>query len=150
MCLCLVFNRWWFYATNYLQVHVYHGKYMFIPDDARSFDSNTTGITIGPGTANSSGAPYLFSVFFWRSHCSVFRFMCSVLWIICCLLFVFFLISVILRCPSGFGFWLPMRYHKASIKMTMKITYLLHRNIPVSTANEIRFPSNKLFQTMFF
>jgi hypothetical protein len=46
-----------FLCKRYVIFIVYRGKYMFIPDDARSFDSDTTGTTIGPGTANSSGAP---------------------------------------------------------------------------------------------
>jgi hypothetical protein len=42
-----------------------------------SFNSNTTGVTCGAGTANLSGASEYRPGFQWGSCCSIFSFLCS-------------------------------------------------------------------------
>ena len=44
-----------------------------------SFNSNTTVVTRGAGTADPSGAPEFTPSFWWGSCCSIFYFLCNVL-----------------------------------------------------------------------
>ena len=55
-------------------------------------NSNTTSVTRGAGTAYPSGAPEFILGFKFRSCCSIFGFLCNVLWII-----------VLSLCPFSFG-----------------------------------------------
>ena len=55
-------------------------------DDIHVFNSSTTGVTCGAGTANGSRAHVLTSGFKWRSCCSMFSFQ------FCLLLYVLFLL----------------------------------------------------------
>jgi hypothetical protein len=72
-----------------------------------SFNRNTTGATGGAGTAHPSGSPEFTPVFQLGSNCSIFSFLCSILYIIVCS-FSFGHCNV---CPSLLcGFWLPLWY----------------------------------------
>jgi hypothetical protein len=46
--------------------------------------SNTAGATFGAGTAYHFRAPEFTLCFYWDSCCSIFSFLCSLLWIIVC------------------------------------------------------------------
>jgi len=48
---------------------------------------NTTGVTSPAGSAYPSGAPKFNLDFQWDSRCSIFSFLCSILWINACLSF---------------------------------------------------------------
>jgi len=59
------------------------------------FNSNMAGVTYGAGTANPSGAHEFTLGFQWGSCCSIFSFLCSVLYIVVCP-FVLFVLAIVL------------------------------------------------------
>ena len=58
--------------------------------------SNTTGASVGTGTANSSGASDLSPCFYWASDCSNVSFLCSSFLIIVCLFALLIVVIVLL------------------------------------------------------
>jgi hypothetical protein len=58
--------------------------------------SNTTGASVGTGTANSSGATDLSPGFYWASGCSNVSFLCSFLLTIVCLFALLIVVIVLL------------------------------------------------------
>ena len=68
-----------FLLSNYMSSSRFLFRMMFV-----SFDSNTTDVTCGAGTANPSGVPEFIPGVKWGSCCSICSFLCNVLQIVVC------------------------------------------------------------------